>query len=378
MMKLALKIAVGISLYANNLLAQSITQDQYTGYNIDGFVNEQKAVFSNGDTEYNRSVYIDDLYFTNSCSVSSNNYNLLGYLYLKQKHVLNIPLETYTVLLTPSSNYQRVTNGTLTFFETNNPYPSAKYALETTVPITNFTPLHYNSSSCDLSISPYYKLQESYDAYDVYGNLIQKTLKGGKHVSFIFGYKGAYMTALADNAASNEIAYTSFENMADLGNWNYNTSSLSQAFFNISPFTGSYIYPLSAGDINAANLNQRVYVVSYWHNQGTVSIAGSSLLQTGTTINGWTYEERLVSGSGSGVTNVTVTGTGYIDELRLYPQGAAMQTYTYKPSVGVASKCDAKNSLTFYEYDAMNRVTLIRDQNGKIIKKMQYGLQTTE
>jgi YD repeat-containing protein len=67
-----------------------------------------------------------------------------------------------------------------------------------------------------------------------------------------------------------------------------------------------------------------------------------------------------------------VSGTGNIDELRLYPKTAQMTSYTYAPLVGMTSSCDMDNKITYYSYDALGRLMFIKDQDGNIIKTMQY------
>ena len=39
----------------------------------------------------------------------------------------------------------------------------------------------------------------------------------------------------------------------------------------------------------------------------------------------------------------------------------------------MSSQTDANNQSTFYEYDAMGRLTTIRDNEHKIIKTFEYG-----
>ena len=69
-------------------------------------------------------------------------------------------------------------------------------------------------------------------------------------------------------------------------------------------------------------------------------------------------------------TNTTLTGP--VDDIRIFPTDAQIATYTYDPVKGITSQWDVNNKIAFYEYDAVNRLTLIRDQDKNILKKICY------
>jgi hypothetical protein len=50
-----------------------------------------------------------------------------------------------------------------------------------------------------------------------------------------------------------------------------------------------------------------------------------------------------------------------------------VSTYTYDPLIGMTSQCDANNKISYYVYDAANRLSLIRDQDNNILKKICYN-----
>ncbi|UOY08883.1 RHS repeat protein [Muricauda sp. SCSIO 64092] len=54
-----------------------------------------------------------------------------------------------------------------------------------------------------------------------------------------------------------------------------------------------------------------------------------------------------------------------------FPQ-ALVTTFTYDPLVGVTSVTDPRGYSTHYEYDAFNRLTFVKDQDGYIVSKHEY------
>ena len=64
----------------------------------------------------------------------------------------------------------------------------------------------------------------------------------------------------------------------------------------------------------------------------------------------------------------------YLNTLRTDSRlsNAQVTTYTYKPLVGMTSQTDPKGMTTYYEYDDFQRLKIIKDQNGNIIKQYDY------
>ncbi|MEO6454235.1 MAG: DUF5977 domain-containing protein [Ginsengibacter sp.] len=56
---------------------------------------------------------------------------------------------------------------------------------------------------------------------------------------------------------------------------------------------------------------------------------------------------------------------------------ALVNTYTYKPLIGISSQTDAKGLSTYYNYDSYNRLATIRDQQNNILKSYSYYYSPT-
>jgi YD repeat-containing protein len=191
------------------------------------------------------------------------------------------------------------------------------------------------------------------------------TAHDGVASSYIWDYSNTEPVAKATNATADQIAFTSFE--ADgKGGWTFSGTPATDA----PALTGAKDYTLNgSNNITKAGLSSsKSFVVSYWSKTGSamVNSAVGTLLASA---NGWNYYEHRLA---AGITSVTVSGSVKIDELRLYPSDAQMSSYTYSPLVGMTTSADANGRISFYQYDGLGRLTAIKDQDGNIIKTIQY------
>jgi YD repeat-containing protein len=172
--------------------------------------------------------------------------------------------------------------------------------------------------------------------------------------------------AEASNALFNEIAYTSFEANGK-GNWNFNSAGIAEDY---SP-AGIRCFDLGKGGEITTTLAtfSKNFVCSFW-SKGAVNISGgATLLRQGPAINGWTYYEYTIPANSQ---PPVISGTGMVDDLRLYPANARMTSYTYDPVFGKTSECDPNGRIIYYEYDGLGRMVKVRDQNRNVIKTIEY------
>lgn len=178
----------------------------------------------------------------------------------------------------------------------------------------------------------------------------------GGQLAYIYGYEKGLPIAVVQNAMTyespvsdtpsirKEIFHTSFED---------DTSSkveiLPQAKTGRKAYRGTYTIPFSSPGPNDS------LMLSYWISQ-----------DEGQT---WAKVEVLRNLWGT----VTIGDeNAYIDEVRIHPQDASMTTYTYLPGVGMTTQTDPNGVTIYYEYDALGRLSAIRDHERRLLKSYQY------
>jgi hypothetical protein len=181
--------------------------------------------------------------------------------------------------------------------------------------------------------------------YDANGNPTELSRINDAKTAVIYGYNKTLPIAQVKNASVNQIFYTSFEAGEEGGNSVLNDSRTGRT----SRLAG-YSKVLSG---LTASTN---YVLSYWQKVSNV----------------WILQTQIVA-LNSSTTTYTISLTGQVDDVRFYPQNSQMSSFTYATGIGVTSVTDPNNSSIFYEYDEFNRLKLIKDDLGKILKTYQYN-----
>lgn len=229
------------------------------------------------------------------------------------------------------------------------------------------------SKSYELEIKPSssnYVLKGEVKNYSVNGNALEIYSKGNFYTSYLWGYDDRYMVAEVKNASAGDIAYSSFEDDAK-GNWTYTGTVTTPSAGTFVPTGRKYYNLTSANEMNKTVTNGKIYIITYWSNSSSpYSIkGGTSTVITGSPVGGWAYFEHKVIANG---TILSISGSGGIDEVRLYPADAMMATYTYNPLIGMTSQTDENGRTNYYEYDALGRLQLVKDKDGNVVKTLEY------
>ncbi|MBO9154094.1 hypothetical protein ACFOTA_17890 [Chitinophaga sp. GCM10012297] len=196
-------------------------------------------------------------------------------------------------------------------------------------------------------------------SFDNRGRVLNALKDSGERQAYIWSADRLRIIGSATNAAASQIAYTSFESDG-LGGWSLGSNPVIAGTGGITGakvLNGSITKSLPLGN----------YILHVW-STGNTWVNNVLLTQAPTLqVAGWKcYVVEL-----SSVANVEVRG-GNIDEIKIYPKGSELVTFVYDPGKGMIAQGGANGSLIYYEYDAFDRLKLIRDQDGKILKQFDY------
>ncbi|HSH65375.1 MAG TPA: hypothetical protein VLB84_06125, partial [Bacteroidia bacterium] len=312
---------------------------------------------------------------------------------MTNRHIYNRPVEETNILVSSMQPTISQTEALLHTYKLNNNQivKDADYRLKNSntgnneEAISNY--VYASIPGGQLVYDTRYELENQYTRYDLNQNLTELKQQDNTY-AFRCPVNGD-VWATTRHAGFDETAYSSFEHgniPNDFTNWNYNNANV---FTDATPppqrgtFNGDKCYKFSGtSDVisNRIALNYyQKFKFSFWGKNGTVSAnvfysgvfssPGTNVpLRTGPTRMGWTYYEGYFTNANF----LQLNGTGMIDELRLYPASARMETFVYRQGIGLWSKCNENNQNTFWNYDEFQRVRLVSDQDGYILNKAEY------
>jgi hypothetical protein len=291
---------------------------------------------------------------------------------LVNKNIVGAEIEAVQRRQNADGTNKRYINGMFTAYNPGLPYPLSLYRIEAASPLTSLQLSTISAGNFLYDAS--YKVAGSFN-YLGNGALVEQSKNMDAVTAYIWDYDYRYATAEVMNAGAGHIAYSSFETN-ETGNWT-TIPAISTNKVTGNALTGKYSYNLTSGNtITKTSLPAtRQYIVSYWSKNGAVTVStnvGSATAISGSNHAGWVYYEHLLPLNATSI-SITAAVSANIDELRLFPKDAKMATYTYAPQIGITSKCTPTNQLLSYEYDGLNRLVNIKDDDGNIVKNFKYN-----
>jgi len=264
------------------------------------------------------------------------------------------------------------------------------------------TPVLYNNLNNAFTGSniTYYRKNAEVLRYDGRGNP-EETQAGGQELykAMIWDTLSGNKLAEAANCRFTDIAYTSFEYnqpgpsgelVVSRGNVSYMISQVVPAA-TAGTVTGNAAYRIASADVldkvsgTMSLAASRQYVLSFWARGGvpqvTIGDISFSAPAAVLTIGSWKLYRIVATPTVAGKFTIAGPSAGttmYLDEIRLAPAGAAMQSWTYEPLYGISSATDANGRITYYEYDKLGRQVVVRDQEKYILSKTQYTVRGAE
>lgn len=247
------------------------------------------------------------------------------------------------------------------------------------------------------------------DNYDTNGNILQYHQKDNISVSYLWGYSNTYPIAKAVNAEYKEIYFDSFEEVKEWEfsdftgeSWctnyeyyrNYSSTKAHTGKKSIRLSASSSEHVLKTPQLAVNNSDSTkykmtcyvyttlpdAYIILYYNATENpynyVDYNSSSVIMTP---NEWTFLEvelevpsnaKYIFGELAASQN---DGDVYFDEVRIYPSGAQMTTYTYEPLIGISSQTDERGRTISYEYDSFGRLYRIIDNEGNVLKQYDYN-----
>jgi len=288
---------------------------------------------------------------------------------LTNNNIVNTPVAAYNSVIKNGTSTPTYLGATVTDFMTlsnGDIKPSRKLVGRSAAPMGAYSFDPTNAFNYPALI------QEQGYAYDGTGDMVNTTDEGGRTLDLLYNHNDRFVVASAVNAAPGEIAYTSFETDNNNG-WVINPKGGSDPIYNSAgTVTGARSLNLGSVTSISTSLNiGKAYLLTFWTDGSSVSVSGNATLKkSGPTVNGFTYYEYVVT---AGSAAPVLSGSGNIDELRLYPAGARLTTSTFDDLLGKTSDCDPGSRITLYEYDGFGRIHIVRDENRNIIKLYEYN-----
>lgn len=317
---------------------------------------------------------------------------------LKDTNIISVPVATQTFITKTDGKY--LLSGSVNEFGTarnGDIKVIANHQFESAVPVqASLVPF----SPTQLIPNVNYYKDRTFIEYNSAG--LPKTVTANtKKSAVLYDYENKLPTANILNASADDVSYTSFET-ENKGNWSYDEqyaisdfSPTGKSCFQFPQTTTSLLSGLLKGYNYTSQTGDTPYTLSFWCKGGTPFIlktttdnnlfyqpAAATLTKTyQNAATGWTYYEYSVANarrvvlSNQMVIEGNATGAPkrfLLDEVRLYPSNARLQTTTYDPLVGKTSECDSNGRITYYSYDGLGRLKMIRDENRNVIKAYEY------
>lgn len=333
-----------------------ITETTLYTYNSKGLLSELSKTNSEGDVITTKTKYPFDV--MGSVTVPSNavmNEDVLAIWNLFKSNNVTIPLEEVTlknnlVISAAYTKFKDLNNTSPTSGNRPLIVPASQWVFKSPVPVsvgtapsnTTFEPFSINTSGTwSTNLDNFYgtNAETEFEVFNTNGKLLQYKKAFEFPTSYKWGYSNSYPIAEIKNAQYNQFFYENFED---------NASAIDIPSTLTVGYTGKKVFYNGQYTVPFVKPDNQTYTLSYILD-GTLT---SVVYNNGAVIN---------------------AQNKYLDDVRVFPVGSFMKTFTHFPLVGITSITDENGKIIYNEYDAAGRLQLIRDEKRNILKQICYG-----
>jgi hypothetical protein len=273
--------------------------------------------------------------------IADENSSTIQFVKLHWRAPFKTPVEVLT-LKGNSLGSLKIVSGEITTLRIENGYsvPDEVYQLElnSPLPLASLQLSDIEDGEFDFD-EDYYKLVAKLLDYDLKGRLRSVEIQEAVVNSVLTDYADGRITAEVINSPSDKFAYSSFET-ENMGGWSYEQFAVNEFFSNVNglEFTHSKT-GLSYLNLEYSNITRSVgpgsYTLSFWAHasQPMPEVNWTQLISLEISEpmdeDGWVFYQYKLANTTSVNKTLKLEGLSWIDELRLYPQGAAMNTIAY-------------------------------------------------
>jgi len=280
--------------------------------------------------------------------------------------------------------------------ETVDPVGYTTYTGQSSVPSAepySNVGISYTGGALPAYIVPVTKVQ----SFDNRGNVTETYIESSKQYKTIFFDQTNDQKIIEiGNARKTDVAYADFDqnvqgnitftqaNIIFPGTGISNPNEPTLSVSGVKAMSGKGLYVLTATsqkDLYTTSLSTgKQYRATFWATDNVIPSFG---IENGTqftlkhiaTVGRFKQYEAFFSPSAAGqkIGFHTTANVG-IEDIRIHPIEAAMQSWYYEPLFGAGSATDALGRITYMEYDKLGRLLLTRNQEGQIITKNLYDV----
>ncbi len=312
-------------------------------------------------------------------------------LFELRRQEIGVPVEKINLKLTNGERY--ILGGEITHYQEVaediiRPIQKKSLQLAEPLPENEFNYSFISEEGNYIFDEAQYQESEATFVYNDHGQLIQTENREGKTSAKLFDPATNTPIAKASNAKHKQISATSFEPQIDefpseedffvTGNWAISLQEEdleSQIICDATAKTGNCYFTGRILFKSLINWSEgKHYKLSLWarsNNANSSILVSQQNRQEVPPDNEWHLLEFDL-GQTNFVTVELIGESTQIDEIRLHPKDAEMVSYTTNPMVGITSENAPNNYITYYQYDAENRLINIVDHKKRLREKYEY------